>query len=96
MGGGEGGGNRAPHGIADQQKRPFDLLVRDQRIQLPETAPIIALEKVIALDKAQDLLARDISVIDMRNPVRPTLRLAEPALEELTRIRAIERGGQSR
>lgn len=84
-------------GLVRMGERRWDLVLdRDQRIQLPETAPIIALEKVIALDKAQDLLARDISVIDMRNPVRPTLRLAEPALEELTRIRAIERGGQSR
>lgn len=84
-------------GLVRMGERRWDVVLdRDQRIQLPETAPIIALEKVIALDKAQDLLARDISVIDMRNPVRPTLRLAEPALEELTRIRAIERGGQSR
>lgn len=84
-------------GLVRMGERRWDLVLDgDQRIQLPETAPIIALEKVIALDKAQDLLARDISVIDMRNPARPTLRLAEPALQELTRIRAIERGGQSR
>ncbi len=84
-------------GLVRMGERRWDLVLDgDQRIQLPEAAPIIALEKVIALDKAQDLLARDISVIDMRNPARPTLRLAEPALQELTRIRAIERGGQSR
>jgi cell division protein FtsQ len=39
-----------------------------------------ALERIIGLDQAQDLLARDIEVVDMRLEKRMTLRLGEEAL----------------
>jgi cell division protein FtsQ len=42
---------------------------------LPTEAPVTALERVIALDQAQDMLSRDVGVVDMRNGSRPTLRL---------------------
>lgn len=73
--------------------RRWDVVLdRRQRIQLPETGAVAALERVMALDEAQDLLERDLRAVDMRLPNRPTLRLAEAATEELRRIRRIERG----
>lgn len=84
-------------GLVRMGERRWDVVLdRDQRIMLPEDVSIAALEQVIAIDQARDLLARNISHIDMRNPARPTLRLAEPALEELHRIRALELGAPQR
>jgi cell division protein FtsQ len=65
------------------------VLAGGQVILLPETSPVSALDQVLALDQAQELLDRDITHIDMRNPQRPTLRLAEPAVAELRRIRSL-------
>ncbi|MEM9970103.1 MAG: cell division protein FtsQ/DivIB [Pseudomonadota bacterium] len=65
-------------------ERRWDVVLdRDQRIMLPEDEAKVALDKVIALDRAQDLLARDIAAIDFRNPRRPVLRLTETALGEM-------------
>ncbi|MFP4569569.1 cell division protein FtsQ/DivIB [Rhodosalinus sp.] len=68
------------------------VLDRGQRILLPAEAPRPALDRVIAMDGAEDLLARDVAAVDMRLPERPTLRLNAPALDELRRIRRIEWG----
>ena len=65
-------------------KRRWDVVLdRDQRIQLPETDPLQAMEKVIALDTAQDLLARNIAAVDFRNPHRPVIRLEQSAADSL-------------
>ena len=78
-------------GIERMGERRWDLVLdRRQRILLPEQQPIAALERVIALSKAQEMLARDLTVIDMRNEQRPTIRIAESAIEELRRIRALK------
>ena len=78
-------------GIERMGERRWDLVLdRDQRILLPEENPIAALERVIALSKAQDMLARDLTIIDMRNGHRPTIRIAENAIKELRRIRALK------
>jgi len=78
-------------GIERMGERRWDLVLdRRQRILLPEQHPIAALERVIALSKAQEMLARDLTVIDMRNEQRPTIRIAESAIEELRRIRALK------
>ncbi len=70
-------------------ERRWDLVLdRNQRILLPEDNPVAALERVIALNKAQDMLARDLTVIDMRNGQRPTIRIADNAIEALRQIRA--------
>ncbi|MEL7300174.1 MAG: cell division protein FtsQ/DivIB [Pseudomonadota bacterium] len=80
-------------GLRRMGERRWDVVLdRGQVIQLPEEAPVRALERVILLDTAQDLLARDITHVDLRNPRRPTLRLAESGLEELREIRGIELG----
>jgi len=80
-------------GLVRMGERRWDVVLdRDQRIMLPELQPVYALEQVIALDQAQDLLARDIAAVDMRNADRPTLRMAPQAVEELRRIKALELG----
>ncbi len=63
--------------------RRWDVVLdRSQRILLPEIDPLTALQTVIALDTAQDVLGRDLAVVDMRNPDRPTVRLV--AVDEET------------
>ena len=65
-------------------ERRWDVVLdRDQRIMLPEVAAVTALKKAIQLDVAQDLLERDITVVDFRNPHRPVLRLGRTAIETL-------------
>ena len=65
-------------------ERRWDVVLdRDQRIMLPEDQARATLDRVMALDAAQDLLARDIAAIDFRNPRRPVLRLTEAAVEEM-------------
>jgi len=71
-------------GLVRMGERRWDLVLdRDQRILLPTDRPVRALERVIALHQARDLLDRDIAVVDMRNPGRPTIRLNAPALASL-------------
>lgn len=80
-------------GLVRVGERRWDVVLdRDQRIRLPEEGAVAALERVLALDRARDLLARDVRSIDMRIAERPTVRLAAGAVTELKRIRRIERG----
>ena len=44
------------------------------------------------MDRAIDMLDRDVVAVDMRLPQRPTLRITEGAVKELWRIRDIEVG----
>ncbi|HKL69234.1 cell division protein FtsQ/DivIB [Salibaculum sp.] len=72
-------------------ERRWDVVLdRGQRILLPTQTPIRAFDRVIALDQAQDLLDRDVSVVDMRNAARPTIRLNEQAVAELRRVNGEE------
>lgn len=69
-------------------ERRWDVILSDgRRIMLPEDNPSFALDRVIALHQAQDILGRDILSIDMRRPDRPTLRLSEGAKENLDMLR---------
>ncbi len=80
-------------GLVRVGERRWDLVLNgDLRIMLPEDQPVMALDQVLALDQAQDLLARDLVAIDMRTPQHPTLRLADAARTELRRIKALEFG----
>ena len=64
-------------GLVRVGERRWDLVLdREQRILLPEDAPVPALQRVVALSEAEDLLGRDLSVVDLRNQNRPTIRLA--------------------
>ncbi len=68
--------------------RRWDVVLdRDQRIMLPETGAVAALERALALDAADDILARDVVAIDLRDGRRPTLRLGPTAVEFLREIR---------
>lgn len=72
------------------------VLTRGQRVMLPETGAVEALERALALDRAEDVLERDVVALDMRYARRPTLRLNGDAMNELRRIRALERGASTR
>ena len=67
-------------GLVRVGARRWDVMLdRDQAILLPETDPVTAFERVIALDQSQGLLAHDIVAVDMRLPGRPVLRLSADA-----------------
>jgi cell division protein FtsQ len=84
-------------GLTRQGARRWDVVLRDgPRIQLPETGARAALERVIGMDAAMDLLARDIRVVDLRNPARPTVRLGPDAMEYLATTRAFTEGLRQR
>lgn len=71
-------------GLVRMGERRWDLVLdNDMRILLPETDPVPALERVIALDGAEQLLSRAVTVVDMRNRQRPTLRLTPEALARM-------------
>lgn len=65
-------------------KRRWDVVLdRDFRIMLPEQGAEAALARIIALHYGEELLDRDLSVIDMRHGARPTLRLTPEATKVL-------------
>ncbi|WP_411957861.1 cell division protein FtsQ/DivIB [Paracoccus homiensis] len=67
-------------GLVRRGERRWDMILdHGQRIMLPEEGAVIALEAVIARNRADDMLGRDISVIDLRDPARPVLRLGVDA-----------------
>jgi cell division septal protein FtsQ len=75
-------------GLVRVGARRWDVVLdRDQRIRLPEPGAMQALERILALDDAQDLLARDVLSVDLRNPTRPMLHVTPGALETLRAIR---------
>ncbi|MCL4674915.1 MAG: cell division protein FtsQ, partial [Pararhodobacter sp.] len=64
---------------------------------LPAEGALGALEHVMAMNMMpQDLLGRDVRVVDLRNPTRPTLRLSPDAMTELIRNRRESSGAQNR
>ena len=82
-------------GLVRIGERRWDVVLdRGQRILLPSDAPVQALERVIALSEVQDMLDRDISVVDMRIAARPTLRMTPEATRDWWRIRQINGNGQ--
>lgn len=80
-------------GLTRQGERRWDLVLdRDQVIMLPAQEPVAALERVLAMHRALDLLNRDVPAVDMRNPQRPTVRLGPEAMDYLRLTRAFEQG----
>ena len=74
-------------------ERRWDVVLdRGQRIQLPTDQPVAALQRVIALHRARDLLSRDVVLVDMRDGHRPIVRLSDNAMAELYRLRKISDG----
>ncbi|MCR8725234.1 cell division protein FtsQ/DivIB [Frigidibacter sp. ROC022] len=69
-------------GLIRVGERRWDVVVEPSiRLMLPDRDPVSALEQIIALHQAQDLLDRDITAVDLRNPQRATVRLNAPAAE---------------
>ena len=80
-------------GLVRMNARRWDVVLEgDVRIMLPELGAVRALERVIVLDQAQDILERDIVAVDMRLPERPTLRMKERAVEDWWRVRDLGAG----
>ncbi len=74
-------------GLVRMGDRRWDMVLdRDQRILLPEAAPAQAVERIMAIDAAEELLARDLAVVDLRNPDRPTLRLSAAAVDATKKL----------
>lgn len=77
-------------GIVRVGERRWDVVLdRDQRILLPEEGAVQALERVIALDGAQDILSRDVTRVDMRLGARPTVRMSAFAAGEWWALRQV-------
>ena len=77
-------------GLVRVGDRRWDMVLdRDQRLLLPSDRPVQALERLLALDQAEDLLALDLVAIDLRDEKRPVLRLGEDALMAARRARGL-------
>ncbi len=71
-------------GLVRVGNRRWDLMLdRDQVVMLPEENAAAALARVMALDTAEDILARDVTAVDLRDGRRPILRLSPSALDKL-------------
>lgn len=69
-------------GIVRMGERRWDVVLdREQRILLPEEDAVQALERVIALDGAEDILDRDIRRVDLRLGARPTVKMSKHATD---------------
>lgn len=80
-------------GLVRVGQRRWDVVLdRGQRVLLPEYGAKAALERVVALSQVQEMLERDLSVIDMRLGDRPTIRIAERSVEAWWRIRDVRVG----
>lgn len=81
-------------GLVRMGERRWDIVLdRGQRVLLPVEDPVAAVERMIALDEAEDLLDRDVISVDLRIKDRPVLRLAPYALREVRRARGIDTSG---
>ena len=57
------------------QRRWNIIMTSGQIIMLPENNPEQAMQKILILDKAEQILSRQIAVFDFRLPSRITLRV---------------------
>ncbi len=77
-------------GLMRVGERRWDVVLdRNQVLKLPEDQPIAALGRILALHRAQDILNRDITVVDVRDGRKPILRLSELALDGLKKLRVV-------
>ena len=75
-------------GLVRRGERRWDLVLdHGQRIMLPATGALTALEAAMAIDRAQDMLGRDIAVVDLRHPSRPVMRLGIDARNTIRQAR---------
>ena len=67
-------------GLVRMGERRWDLVLdRDQVIRLPEADPVRRCARSWRLHARRGLLERDLTVVDMRDPRRPMLRLTAHA-----------------
>lgn len=77
-------------GIVRIGQRRWDMVLdRGQRILLPEDGAPLAFQRLLADVDAQDLLNRDVSVVDLRDPERSVVRLGIDAQNRLRAARAM-------
>lgn len=77
-------------GLVRVGERRWTLVLEDgPEILLPENGAAAALARVMALDAAEDITARDLVAVDMRDGRRPILRLRSDALLKLRRARGL-------
>lgn len=77
-------------GLKRVGERRWDVVLdRNQVLKLPEQEPLVALGRIFILHGAQDILSRDIAVVDVRDGRKPILRLSVPALDGLKKLRLI-------
>ena len=80
-------------GLVRVGERRWDVMLdRDQRIRLPAEDPVRALERAIAADRARDLLARDVTDLDLRLPEQATVRLTANAHDHMRQMRRLNSG----
>ena len=71
-------------GLVRIGQRRWDMVLDHGRVaKLPEENPALAVGKLMALDRSDNILSLDIEVIDLRNPNRITIRPAAD-IEEVT------------
>lgn len=78
-------------GLVRISERRWDIVLDgDQRVMLPAENALPALDRVLALNEAQDLLSRNVTHVDFRNPRRPTLRMSAAAVSDLRQLKGLE------
>jgi cell division protein FtsQ len=77
--------------------RRWDVVLdRGQRIMLPEQGAQRALERAIAMDQAERVLAQKVTTVDLRLPRRPTVRLTKAAADTLWKVKQEQARGGAR
>lgn len=61
-------------------------------VHLPETDPEAALDRLLRLERDEQVLDREVSVIDLRDPERPTLRMTPRAVEVMEGAKELLKG----
>lgn len=74
-------------GLVRMGARRWDVVLRDKVVKLPEVDAANALRALMEMQAKDDVLDRDVSVIDLRDTNRMILRLNAEALSELRRLR---------
>ncbi|WP_294926852.1 cell division protein FtsQ/DivIB [uncultured Paracoccus sp.] len=75
-------------GLVRVGERRWDLVLdRGQRIMLPAENPLPALERILAKDRINDVLGRDVRIVDLRQSDQARVRLGIDAQNAIRRVR---------
>lgn len=81
-------------GLERVGERRWDVVLdRGQRVKLPAEGALRAFERVIAMNQAQDMLSRDIQVVDLREDSRSVVQIGREAQNAIRRARGEEQIG---